>query len=430
MVINKELYERYKAMKAAKLAALEENKTIDNNNCENITQTPQQEVKSGFSALSQNQNTSQTTYENQNMNSSNTIYTSTNSQYSNTQELVPTPELTQSKIKNNYSGNITSTVDNSNYNSQFKTNFNSYNNANECPISQNELPIENIQNNNETKIKKFALIGYPLMHSLSSYIHNAGFKSLGINASYEILETPSDELVDRIKYLKSHGYSGFNVTIPHKLPVTMFMDEIDKSANIVNAINTVSIDKNGTLKGYNTDAIGFRKALPEDIMLYNKIAGILGTGGAARAAIVGLAQCGVKEIRIYTRHVPNSMEFVEYLRKTYPQIIFNSYQIDQIKDLSEIDILVNSTPIGMQGYAAEFTPVEEKELQTLPSHALVYDVIYNPKKTLLIKLAQKHNYRTVNGMDMLIYQAIAAQQIWMGETPDFKDMKIAALENM
>ena len=119
-----------------------------------------------------------------------------------------------------------------------------------------------------------------------------------------------------------------------------------------------------------------------------------------------------------------------YLRKTYPSIEFGAYQIDRIRDLSDIDILVNATPIGMQGYAYGYTPIEEKELQTLPGNSLVYDVIYNPKQTLLIKLAKKHNYRTVNGMDMLVNQALKAQKIWTGHIPDFKDMKIAALENI
>lgn len=293
--------------------------------------------------------------------------------------------------------------------------------------------VNQVQNSpsKEEKVKKFALIGYPLGHSLSKYIHDAGFESCGVQASYEILETKPEDLVDRIKFLRSNGYSGFNVTIPLKLPVTMFLDEIDASANIVNAINTVVINsENNFLKGYNTDAEGFRQALPKGISLAGKTAGILGTGGAARAAVCALAKERVKEIKFYTRNVANSLEFMEYLRKTYPTIEFGANQIDRIRDLSELNILVNATPIGMQGYAQGYTPVNEPELTTLPADAIVYDVIYNPKKTSLIKLAQKHNYKTVTGMDMLIYQAIEAQKIWTGKTPDFKDMKIAALENI
>lgn len=435
MAISKELYERYKAMKAAKLAAQSEENSSQN-----------QPVKSGFSALSQTspvQNSENNNIQNQ----SNYIQEPTqapveynqvnnygqNSFQSSENSLSPTPELQQSSSMTPYSGNVASTSADINYTSQLTPSFsNNLYNQEQTQTSQNsyEIPTQDVQIP-KPLIKKFALIGYPLGHSLSRYIHEAGFKSLGIQASYEIIETPPDELVDTVKYLKTHGYSGFNVTIPLKLPITMFMDEIDQSANIVNAINTVTINhETGILKGYNTDAIGFGAAIPQDIQLYNKTAGILGTGGAARAAVVALAHRGVREIRLYTRHIPNSIELLEFLRKSYPKITFESYQIDMIKDLSDIDILVNATPIGMQGHAAEFTPVEEKELQTLPKDAIVYDVIYNPKRTLFIRLAQKHNYRTITGMDMLVHQAVASEQIWTGRTPDFKDMKIAALENL
>lgn len=293
----------------------------------------------------------------------------------------------------------------------------------------NVSKIRNEQSNLEKL--KFGLIGYPLGHSLSSYIHDAGFNSLGLNASYEILETPPDKLVDRIKFLKFNNYSGFNVTIPLKLPVTMFLDAVDASADIVNAVNTVVIDpQTREMKGYNTDVIGFRNAIPEDVTLFGKVAGVLGTGGAARAAITALAQSQVKEIKLYTRNIPNSLELLNYLRKTFPSVEFNAYQIERIRDLSDVNILVNTTPIGMQGRAADMTPVEENELRTLPEGAVVYDVIYNPKKTVLLKLAQKNGYRTINGVDMFIHQALAAEKIWTGRTPDFKDMKIAALENL
>lgn len=279
--------------------------------------------------------------------------------------------------------------------------------------------------------RKYALIGYPLGHSLSSFIHEAGFKSLGLKASYEILETPPETLVDRVKFFKSQGYRGFNVTIPLKLPITMFLDSVDASADIVNAVNTVVIDpQTREMRGYNTDVLGFRNAIPEDVTLCGKVAGVLGTGGAARAAITALAQAQMKEIKLFTRNVPNSLELVNYLRKTFLNVEFNTYQIERIRDLSDIDLLVNTTPIGMLGRAADFTPVEENELRTLKQGAVVYDVIYNPKKTILLKLAQKYGYRTINGVDMFIHQALAAEQIWTGRTPDFKDMKIAALENL
>ncbi len=377
MTVSKELYEKYKAMKAAKLAASE--------------QTEAEKPKTGFGALSQTEKSvkkEQTSGEIMNL------------QTQQTAETTPACIKEEAYIQ--------------------KPSF-----------ASTQTTLTNSTQNNEDSIKKFALIGYPLGHSLSKCIHEAGFKSIGINATYEILETKPEDLVERIKYLRNNGYTGFNVTIPLKLPVTMFLDEVDASANTVNAINTAYIDpQTHFIKGFNTDAAGFKNAIPNDISLFGKTVGILGTGGAARAAICALASYQVKEMKIYTRNVANSIEFMEYLRKTFPNIEFNSYQIDRIRDLSKINFLVNATPIGMQGHASGYTPVEEQELQTLPADAVVYDVIYNPKKTLFIKLAQKHNYRTITGMDMLIYQAVEAQKIWTGRIPDFKDMKIAALENL
>lgn len=279
-------------------------------------------------------------------------------------------------------------------------------------------------------MNKFGLIGYPLGHSLSAVIHKAGFESLGINATYDILETPPEDLVDRVKFLKRENYTGFNVTIPLKLPISLFVQEVDKYADIAGAVNTVKINSDKTFSAFNTDATGFKKAIPSDINLAGKKAAILGTGGASRAAVLGLSDLGISEIGVYTRNIPNAMDYMAYMRRKFPQITFTSYQIDAVRDLSKYDILVNTTPIGMQGVSADMTPVEENILKTLPDWAVVYDVIYNPKKTILLKNAEKLGYRTINGLDMLVYQAIAAQEIWFGRTPDFNAMKIAALENL
>ncbi len=279
-------------------------------------------------------------------------------------------------------------------------------------------------------MEKFCLIGYPLGHSMSAYIHKAGFESLGVKASYELLETPPEKLVDTIKQLKRDGFKGFNVTIPHKVPIALFVDEIDEYADITGAINTIKINSDKSLKGYNTDVIGFIEAIPSEIILEDKTAALLGTGGASRAAVMGLVKKGIKYIDIYTRNIPNALDYIAYLRRQFTDITFNIYQINRINDLSKYDILVNTTPIGMQGYSADFTPIEKDILSTLPKHAVVYDIIYNPRKTILLKLAKELGLKTVNGCDMLVYQAVAAQKIWFGYTPDFKSMKLALLENL
>jgi shikimate dehydrogenase len=401
MAVNKELLERYKAMKAAKLAQQESSA----------------QQKTGFAALSQTQAATEKS----------DIKSSTEQQWNTTYSQNSQQSVTQNQIINNYNSQFSAPQ-------SFMTpapmpeTSDIFSQPAETPTTYQQ---ENYNPVSEQKIKKFALIGYPLGHSMSEYIHLAGFKSVGINATYEIIPTPPEELSDRIKYLRSNGYNGFNVTIPLKLPVSLFLDEIDNSAGIVNAINTVVIDSNtNALRGYNTDVKGFISAIPSDFPLYNKTVAILGTGGAARAAITALAQKQVKEFKIYTRNIANSLELIDYLRKTFPNITFNSYQIDKFKDFSDVNILVNATPIGMSGSTVGYTPAEEDELRTLPNDALIYDVVYNPKKTNLIRLAEKLNLRHINGVDMLVWQAYEAQKIWTGRTPDFKDMKIALLENL
>lgn len=420
-----ELLKRYKELKAqgVNITLMELKKQIEGgvndvanctSNSSNDCSSSEIPVKTGFSALSQS---AQPQPEQPVQSSWATSY------YSQSETVTP----------ESYSGNIsTEPVQNSTYSDNFNANFSwSAPAQTETPASITKpQPVDVMPKEVYNGPVKYCLIGYPLGHSLSTFIHKAGFKSLGLNSTYDILETPPDSLVDRIKYLKSNNFAGFNVTIPLKLPVTLFLDEVDSSADVVGAVNTVVINPDKTMKGYNTDVIGFRNAIPDDIILAGKVAGVLGTGGAARAAITALAQAQVRKIKVYTRNIPNCSELMTFLRSKFPLVEFEVYQIERIRDLSDIDILVNTTPIGMQGRAADLTPVEEPELRTLPMGALVYDVIYNPKKTVLLKLAEKNGYRIINGVDMFIHQALAAEQIWTGKTPDFKDMKIAALENL
>lgn len=277
---------------------------------------------------------------------------------------------------------------------------------------------------------KLGIIGHPLGHSISAIIQKAGLKSIGEEVQYDVMDTPAEDLIDRLKYIKTNGYQGFNVTIPLKVPVSLFLNDIDDYANIAGCVNTVKITENKELFGYNTDIYGFKKAIPADVDLKGKTAGILGTGGAARAAVVGLAEKGVKNIDFYTRNIINSHQTVNYVRAKFPNVEFNVYQIQKMRSLADTSILVNATPIGMKGYIADQMAIEPYDFDTLNPDAIVYDIVYNPSKTVLLKEAEKRGFRTIGGLDMLIYQAERAIEIWTGKTPDTKLMKIAALETL
>ncbi len=275
---------------------------------------------------------------------------------------------------------------------------------------------------------KLGIIGYPLSHSISAAIQKAGFESLGIEGSYDVLETPPEELIPRIKYLKTNGYNGFNVTIPLKVPMSLFLDDIDDYANIAGCVNTIKIEDDKSFTGYNTDIYGFKTAIPAEFNLRGKTASILGTGGAARAAVVGLSEREVKKVDFYTRNIINSRQTLDYMRAKFPDITFNVYQIQNIRSLRDSAIIVNATPIGMKGFMANEMPLENKDLDNLTPETIIYDIVYNPIKTVLISEAQKRGLRTISGLDMLIYQAQRAIEIWTNKTPDVKLMKIAALE--
>lgn len=277
---------------------------------------------------------------------------------------------------------------------------------------------------------KFAVIGHPLSQSLSAVMHNAMFKELGLDGTYETLDTDSEDLISRVKQLKSQDYSGFNVTIPHKVPITLFLDEFDRSADIAGCANTVKIMPDKSLVGYNTDIYGFKTAIPASTQqnLKGNTVSILGTGGAARAAAIAFCQLDVKEINFYARNVINASNMVNFLRDKFSNVKINLKQMQSLSDLSDTYMLVNSTPIGMRGKAMGMSPVEEDVIKTLPQGASVYDIVYNPLKTELLQIAKKNNYEIITGVDMFVHQGAKAFEIWTGQKAKPEIMKIAVLE--
>ena len=279
---------------------------------------------------------------------------------------------------------------------------------------------------------KFGLIGYPLSHSMSKVIQEAALKSVGLEGSYEILETEQEDLVTRLKFLRANGFQGFNVTIPLKVPVTLFLSGVDNVANVTGSANTIKIQPDMSLMGYNTDVYGFVEAIPEDFRkeIEGKKIAVLGNGGAARAIGVGLSILKASKIDFYVRNIVNASEMADALRQNFPNIQMECKQLENLYDLSEYKMLVNTTPIGMRSKSMGVSPVDEDVIKTMEKDSAVYDIVYNPLKTELIKLASKHGIRTIKGLDMLIYQGAKAFEIWTGKKPDVLKMKIAALEEM
>ncbi len=281
----------------------------------------------------------------------------------------------------------------------------------------------------EDKNYKFAIIGYPVAHSLSKYMHEAALKALGLSGSYDVFETKSEDLVNKLKYLKTGGYLGFNVTIPHKIPITLFLSEVDEVANLAGSVNTVLIDANKNLKGYNTDVYGFMEPIKE-LDLKNKKAIILGTGGASRAAICGLSLKGISKIDIYTRNVIDTTESISIIRKRFPEIEIKLLQYEIMSGLSDASIIVNTTPLGMKGFRQGISPLSDEDIKSINDNAVVYDIVYNPIKTELVNKAAEFGKKYITGIDMLVFQGARAFEIWTGIKPNLDKMKIAALEEL
>lgn len=279
---------------------------------------------------------------------------------------------------------------------------------------------------------KFGIIGYPLSHSLSPVLHKAAFDSVGLSGTYDILETKPEDLVSVLKTLKSQNYNGFNVTIPHKVPIALFLTDYDNYANLSGSVNTIKINEDKTLVGYNTDVYGFIESIPKEIKpkLINATVAVFGTGGACRAICTAFSTLGVKQIDLYSRNIIDAHESANGLRTRFKSIQINLIQSEMLTSLKSYKMVVNTTPIGMKNFAETASPLTDETVKTLSEDSLIYDVVYNPLKTELIRQAIKFEKKYVGGLDMLVYQGAKAFEIWTGSVPNVDKMKIAALENL
>lgn len=255
-------------------------------------------------------------------------------------------------------------------------------------------------------MKKYALIGYPLGHSLSPVIHKELFKIQNIEAEYSLIEIAPENLPAQFESLKSN--CGFNVTIPHKVNIIPLLDELDERAALFGAVNTVKVDENGKTKGFNTDCSGFLNALKTaDIPLKGRVL-LCGSGGVGRmfAFEAALAGCDLT-IAVREADVPAAnkiaQEIGEKLGKSAKVLTFGEAQ-------GKFDLIINATPVGM--FPKVDACVLDKEI--IQQAGAVFDAIYNPDETLFIKYAKEAGVKYSNGLSMLVWQAAVAEEIWNG----------------
>lgn len=268
--------------------------------------------------------------------------------------------------------------------------------------------------------KIVGIIGYPIGHSISPAMHNAAFQALKLDYEYVPFEVNLLDLKEAVTGLRALHVAGFNVTIPHKETIIPLLDEVTKLARTIGAVNTVE-NQEGKLVGYNTDGPGFIESLAEDAGFdpKNKEVVVLGAGGASRAVSTMLAEVGARNITIADIVEEKARNLSGYLDCRFVKINGTDMQ----KALDRADLLVNTSPVGMHPKTGE-SPLSEnikfhKELT-------VYDVIYNPSETKLLKSAKAAGCRTISGLGMLIRQGALAFTVFTGEEAPIEIMWSAA----
>ena len=261
-------------------------------------------------------------------------------------------------------------------------------------------------------MKKAAVIGFPVKHSWSPIIHNYWIKEHGIFGEYKKIEVHPSDLKSLVISKKEQGFSGLNITIPHKEKVTEICDELSESARILQAVNLITF-KNNLIYGDNTDGGGFVESFKKDfpdINLSGLRIGILGAGGAAKSIALSLSKENPKKIFVFNRNIDRAEKLVE-------KINFHAaepFHIDDI-DLKKLsfDLLINATPVGMAG----MTDTNFINFKNIEGIEIFADIVYNPENTENIILSRSQNIKTMGGLGMLLYQAIPSFESFFGVRP-------------
>ena len=267
------------------------------------------------------------------------------------------------------------------------------------------------------------IIGHPVAHSLSPRMHNAAFALDGTNYVYVAMDVLPERLTEAVRGLRALGFVGFNVTMPHKEAVLSLVDELDDTARLAGAVNTVVIQDGGLLRGLNTDGSGFVEACREEgVSLSRRRVLLLGAGGAAAAIAVASLKEGASRLYIVNRTVRRAEELQAKLLKAACEAEVLVCPYDQVGQAAEkAEILINATYLGMTDEDPLPLPAE-----TLTAEKVVCDAVYRARgETAFIRRAREAGARTVSGGRMLLYQGVQAQRVWTGREPNIEVMSDA-----
>ena len=276
-------------------------------------------------------------------------------------------------------------------------------------------------------MKQLVIVGHPLSHTLSPIMHNTAFKALGLNEEYHYDTRPllREDLPDFVQSIRNGEIEGGNITIPYKTQIMSLLSSFSTESIVLGAVNTLYRDK-GQVVGCNTDVVGFTQALKAkgvDVQGFRAI--ILGAGGAAKAVAYALIEGGVERLVVLNRTHAHAQFLVDSFHSR-KNVEISWVPIPNSKEeMPESDLLVNCTPVGMSGHSPTETPLNAS---LFSKNMVVMDVVYNPQKTRFLEDAQRVGCKTIDGVDMLVYQGAASFELWTGEKPPVEIMRSAVLE--
>jgi shikimate dehydrogenase len=275
-------------------------------------------------------------------------------------------------------------------------------------------------------MKIFGIIGSPIKHSLSPIMHSAAYRKLGLDCSYKAYDVTAETLEAFIRE-GAGRFGGLNVTVPHKVAVIGCLDELDESARLINAVNTIKYAENKTI-GYNTDGVGCAKALQEaDVTVKGQTVMLLGAGGAARAIAYRLVAEDADVVIANRTHEKAESLAGEIKEKTGKRVDVVDYATEALKKtLSDVDILINTTTVGMAPRKGE-SPLPA---DVLNSRLIVMDIVYNPLETMLLRDAKRKGCKTVDGVGMLVHQGAESLRIWLNIEAPIEEMREAVLKEL
>ena len=279
------------------------------------------------------------------------------------------------------------------------------------------------------KTRLYGLLGNPVSHSLSPFIHNEGFRRLSINARYMAFLVEEKELESTLSALRKMGVGGLNLTMPLKEAALPFCDSLSKEARLSSSINTLVFSENGEMIGCSTDGIGFFRALEsENGAVKDKKLCLMGLGGAGKAILSRAVYTELSEIRLLQRasSIEKNRSFIEKIEKeTGKKILLGSYEADFSEFLEQSDILVNASNVGMREEASLIP-----EVKLLHKGLFVADCIYHPFETKLLSQAREAGLRYMNGLPMLFYQAVEAFRLWTGKSFPEEEVFVALQDKL